>query len=71
MRLTIGDLRRAIREACEGDCFGGSCPEETYDEELAEDDAWKAKSALVPDDVKRSINGWMKQMGLSGRRKKH
>lgn len=70
MRLTIGDLRRAIREAVADDCFGGSYPEETYDEELAEDDAWKKRSVLVPDDVKKSISSWMGKMGLSGRRRR-
>jgi hypothetical protein len=71
MRTTLGALRRIIREvAAADDCWGGSRPEETYDEELVEDDAWKKQSVMSPDDVKHSINAWMGKMGLSGRRKK-
>lgn len=67
--MAVGELRRLIREATE-DCWGGSCPEETYDEELVEDEAWKKHSVLVPDDVKASISKYMKDMGLSGTKKR-
>ena len=70
MKLTLSALRRIIREAVQQDCWGGSRPEETYDEELVEDEAYKKHSVLVPDDVKRPINAWMKQMGLAGTKKK-
>jgi hypothetical protein len=69
MKLRLGDLRRVICEVA-ADCWGGSRPEETYDEELEEDDAYKKKSVLVPDDVKHSINKYFKAMGLSGTKKK-
>ena len=68
MQLRLHDLRRLIREAI-ADC-AGSRPEEHYDNELAEDEAWKEHSVLVPDDVKTSINAWMKAMHLSGAKKK-
>lgn len=69
MRLHLGELRTLIREAVD-DCWGGSRPEETYDEELVEDEAYKKHSVLVPDDVKKPINAWMKAMGLAGAKKK-
>jgi hypothetical protein len=69
MRLTIGELRGLIHEAVE-DCWGGSRPEETYNEELVEDEAFNKHSVLVPDDVKKPIKKWMKAMGLSGVKKK-
>jgi hypothetical protein len=65
MKTTVGRLRRLVREATE-DCWGGSHPEETYDEELVdEDDAYKKKSVFVPDDVKKSIGTYFHAMGLS------
>jgi hypothetical protein len=65
MRTTVGKLRHLIQEVSK-DCWGGSHPEETYDEELVdEDDAYKKKSVYVPDDVKASIGKYFKAMGLS------
>lgn len=69
MRLTLGELRRLLREA-EEDCWGGSRPEETYDELLEDDPAYKKRSVLVPDDIKEPISKWMAAMGLSRRLKK-
>ena len=60
MRLSIGELRRLIREG-----LGGSHPSEAYDKDLADDPALKKKSKYVPDDVKKSIRKWSKLMGLS------
>jgi hypothetical protein len=68
MRISVGELRRRIRESI--DCWGGSRPEETYDEELADDPMLKKRSVIVPDDVKEPILRWMKAMGLSGAKKK-
>ena len=66
----MGALRALIREAIDPDCYGGSRPEESYDNEMSEDDAWNKKSVLVPDDVKEPINKWMVAMGLSRAKKK-
>jgi hypothetical protein len=68
MKLTLGELRSVISEAI--DCWGGSHPEETYDELLEDDPTLAKHSVLVPDDVKKSISKWSKAMGLSGRPKK-
>jgi hypothetical protein len=70
VRITIGELRRLIREVSEDNVWGGSNPEEMYEEELADDPALKKKSVYVPDDIKDSIGHWMKAMGLSHSKKK-
>lgn len=70
MRMTLGELRSFINEAIKGDCWGGSHPSETYDQELDEDDALKKHSVIVPDDVKKSISSWMNKMGLAGTHKR-
>lgn len=57
-----------VREAA--DCWGGSQPEEMYENELEADPSLKKKSVLVPDDVKKSISKWSAAMGLSGTKKK-
>jgi len=68
--MYLGDLRQLLREEIEPDCWGGTRPEETY-QELAEDDpAWCKKSVMVPDDVKSAISTYFKKMGLSGPMKK-
>ncbi len=69
MRIRLGDLRNLIREQAD-DCWGGSRPEEMYEEELADDPALKKHSVYVPDDVKKPIKRWLKKMGLSRRKKK-
>lgn len=48
----------------------GSHPEEAYHEELLDDPAYKAGSVYVPDDIKKKINKWAKDMGLSTTKKK-
>jgi hypothetical protein len=68
LKLTIGELRILIREAT-SDCWGGSHPEEIYEQELADDPSLAKQSVLVPDDIKDSIRKWMKVMGLSGHKK--
>lgn len=58
-----------LREAS-SDCWGGSRPEETYDEELDEDEALNKRSVFVPDDVKKAISKWSHAMGLAGTKKR-
>ena len=70
MRTTLGELRRILLEEIEPDCWGGTRPDETYSELLEDDPVYQKKSVLVPDDVKHSINSWMKKMGLAGPMKK-
>lgn len=52
------------------DCWGGSHPNETYEELLEDDPVYQKKSVLVPDDIKKAISSWSKQMGLSKPAKK-
>jgi len=44
---------------------GGSQPDESYDKELLDDEAFDAPSVLVPDDIKKKIKKWAKDMKLS------
>lgn len=69
MKLTFGELKTIIREAT-GDCWGGSQPEEMYEQELMDDLALKKKSVMVPDDIKDKIGHYFKAMGLSGKKKR-
>lgn len=64
MRLTVRRLRCIIREAME-DCWGGSHPDEMYEQQLMDDPAIAEKSVYVPDDVKHSIKKYFEKMGLS------
>lgn len=71
MLITLRELRRLIAES-----YAGSYPDESYDHELEADPAYKKKSVLVPDDIKKSIKKWSRSMGLSGvsprrRKKRH
>jgi len=43
----------------------GSHPEESYHEELLNDPAYNADSVYVPRDIKKKINKWARDMGLS------
>lgn len=47
----------------------GSHPEESYHDELLDDPAYKTDSVYVPNDIKKKINKWAKDMGLSTRKK--
>jgi len=60
MQITIGQLRKMIRES-----LGGSHPEEDYEIELLNDPAFIQKSVYVPDDVKKKIRKWAKDMKLT------
>lgn len=62
MKITLGQLRRIIREV-----VGGSQPDETYSEELLDDPGFKEKSVLVRDDAKKKIRAWAKDMKLSSK----
>ena len=62
-------LRKLIREILAQEMkklkTRGSKSDESYDEELLDDSAYKTKSVYVPDDVKEKINSWAKDMGLT------
>ena len=64
MKLTLGQLRSLVHEATK-DCWGGSHPDEVYEQELFDDPAYAKRSTYVPDDIKDSIRSWAKKMGLS------
>jgi hypothetical protein len=59
MRITIGQLRRLIRES-----LGGSQPEESYSIELLDDPHWNTPSVYVADDIKEKIKKWAIDMKL-------
>jgi hypothetical protein len=69
MKVSLGELRTLVREVT-ADCWGGSRPEEMYEEESVDDPSFKKRSVLVPDDVKRPVTGYLKAMGLAGTRRK-
>jgi hypothetical protein len=50
---------------------GGSHPEESYNEELLDDPAYATDSVYVPHDIKKKINKWARNMGLSTSKKKN
>lgn len=60
MKITIGQLREAIRRS-----LAGSQPDETYTEELLDDPGFEEKSVYVRDDAKKKIKAWAKDMKLS------
>ena len=60
VRMTIGQLREAIRKS-----LAGSHPNESYSMELLDDPAFDEKSVYVPDEVKGKIRKWAKDMKLS------
>lgn len=64
MKLTVSQLRSIIRES-----LGGSHPNESYDKDLMDDDAFNSKSVMVPDDIKDPIRKWMKSMGMTSKKK--
>ena len=69
----VSSLRMLIREFVKEyseRVKGGSHPEENYHEELLDDPAYKAGSVYVPDDIKKKINKWASDMGLSTKKKK-
>lgn len=62
-------LRSLIREFVETHVKGGSHPEESYDKELIDDESFKSPSVYVPDDIKKKIKKWAKDMKLSSSNK--
>jgi len=64
-------FRQLLREFVkEYSARGGSHPEESYHDDLLDDPAYKANSVLVPRDIKKKIDKWAKDMGLSSKKKK-
>ena len=62
MRMTVRQLREAIRKS-----LAGSQPDETYAEELLDDDSFQEPSVYVPDWAKKKIKSWAKDMGMSAK----
>lgn len=62
-------LRKLIAEFVKRDIKSGSQPEESYDKELLDDKGFEAPSVYVPDDIKKKIKKWAKDMGLSTSKK--
>lgn len=63
-------LRTLIREFVkEYAARAGSHPEESYHDELLDDPAYKADSVYVPHDIKKKIDKWARDMGLSTKKK--
>jgi hypothetical protein len=63
-------LRTLIREFVkEYASRAGSRPEEAYHDELLDDPAYRADSVYVPRDIKKKINKWAADMGLSTKKK--
>ena len=60
MKITIGQLRKIIRES-----LSGSQPEESYKIHLLDDPAFQEDSVLVPNDIKKKIKKWAKDMKLT------
>ena len=49
----------------------GSHPDESYHEELLDDPAYTTDSVYVPRDIKKKINKWARDMGLSTSKNKN
>jgi len=63
-------LRTLIREFVkEYSTRAGSHPDESYHDELLDDPAYKADSVYVPHDIKKKIDKWASDMGLSSKKK--
>jgi hypothetical protein len=60
MKITIGELRRIIKET-----IAGSLPDETYDDYLLDDPFFNKQSVLVRDDTKKKIKTWATDMKLN------
>jgi hypothetical protein len=69
MKIRIGELKTLIREAIKKHHFGGSYPDESYDKELLDDSSFAEDSVYVPNDIKKKIKKWAKDMGLSTSKK--
>ena len=60
MRITIGELRKIIKET-----IAGSQPDETYEDLLLDDPDFNKPSVYVRDDAKKKIKAWAKAMKLT------
>jgi hypothetical protein len=60
VKITIGELRRIIKET-----IAGSQPDETYDDYLLDDPFFNKQSVLVRDDAKKKIKAWATDMKLN------
>jgi len=60
VKITIGELRRIIKET-----IAGSLPDETYDDYLLDDPFFNKQSVLVRDDTKKKIKTWATDMKLN------
>ena len=73
MRIRLDELRNIIREIVVEEkkkyYFGGSRPEESYESELFDDPSYHEQSVYVPDDIKKKLGKWAKDMGLSTSKK--
>jgi len=66
LKKDVNILRSLIKEFVkEYSAKAGSHPEESYDKELLDDPAYSADSIYVPNDIKKKISKWAKDMGLS------
>lgn len=64
-------LKTLIRELVkEHSSFAGSHPEESYQDNLLDDPAYKSDSVYVPRDIKVKIDKWAEDMGLKSKRRK-
>lgn len=63
MKISIKDLKKIIREELTR-INRGSHPEESYSEELFSDPTFDQKSVYVPEDIKKKIKKWGKDMGM-------
>ena len=54
-----------LSEAPPSRSLGGSDPNEAYDKDIGSDDAYKKRSAYVPDEDKDEIDDWIGDMGMS------
>lgn len=77
VELAVWDPERAdwfeLEQAAESvvrEGLGGSTPEESYFDEIDDNLAFRKKSVIVPDDVKKSVASWLVKMGLTRPSKK-
>jgi hypothetical protein len=72
MKNQLGKFREIAGKGRKYD-FGlaGSQPEEKYDAHLLNDPSYEKKSVYVPDDIKKKINSWTEDMGLTPKKEKN
>jgi hypothetical protein len=70
MKNQLGKLHESASTKKHSFGFAGSQPEEGYDGHLLNDPSYEKKSVYVPDDIKKKINSWAEDMGLTPKKKK-